>query len=308
MRDRVEALVALGSLLRAAGYHFITPSPTTHTIVNGRAESRVGTTLRDVFGWSRPFAEGALPSEIVAAMREADVVEGIGDGLLKSHLRFSSLGEHLFAHSAFPTTEQDAVFFGPDTYRFCSAIERHAPPASRLVVDVGCGCGAGGLVAAKRAARVLLTDVNERALDLARVNARLADASGIEARRSDLLTAVDEAPDLVIANPPYMKDHAGRTYRDGGGSHGEELAARIVRAALSKLAPGGTLILYTGAAIVDGVDVFRRAITPLLDAAVEFTYREIDPDVFGEELALPAYARVERIAAVVLVLRVGSNH
>ncbi|MEO8800087.1 MAG: class I SAM-dependent methyltransferase, partial [Polyangiaceae bacterium] len=204
------------------------------------------------------------------------------------------------------TVAENAVFFGPDTYRFCDAVERYAPARSRFAVDVGCGSGAGGIVVRRQADRVLLTDVNEHALELARVNVRLAQGSRIDVQRSDVLASVDDAPDLVIANPPYMKDDAGRTYRDGGGNHGEELAARIVREALAKLAPGGTLLVYTGAAIVDGEDIFWRAIDPLLEHAANFTYREIDPDVFGEELAKPAYANVDRIAAVVLVARVRS--
>ena len=36
-------------------------------------------------------------------------------------------------------------------------------------------------------------------------------------------------------------------------------------------------------------------------------YEEIDPDVFGEELENPAYAEVERIAAVVLTLTMPSS-
>ena len=36
-------------------------------------------------------------------------------------------------------------------------------------------------------------------------------------------------------------------------------------------------------------------------AGCPFSYREIDPDVFGEELDAPAYAHAERIAAVALV-------
>jgi len=33
-------------------------------------------------------------------------------------------------------------------------------------------------------------------------------------------------------------------------------------------------------------------------AASATIYRELDPDVFGEELERPAYARVERIAVI----------
>jgi hypothetical protein len=62
------------------------------------------------------------------------------------------------------------------------------------------------------------------------------------------------------------------------------------------------LLLYTGAAVVNGRDPFRAAAEGRLaaDPGVGWTYREVDPDVFGEELDTPAYAEADRIAAVVL--------
>ncbi|HMI89772.1 MAG TPA: class I SAM-dependent methyltransferase, partial [Polyangiales bacterium] len=252
--------------------------------------------LRDVFGWSRPFAGELLPTAMLDALHDADLIDKDG-GQLRSRVRFASVGERLFAHSAFPTATSDAVFFGPDSYRFCALIERWAHRARRLV-DVGCGSGVGGIVAAPHAQEVVLADVNAQALWFAQVNAAL-NATDVSVVSSDVLAAIDGPVDLVIANPPYMRDPAGRMYRDGGGSHGEALAVRIAREALARLEPDGALILYTGSAIVDGRDVFLEAVTPVLRAAGRpFHYEELDPDVFGEELDQASYANVERIAVV----------
>ena len=61
------------------------------------------------------------------------------------------------------------------------------------------------------------------------------------------------------------------------------------------------MILYTGTEVIDGTDVFRRAVESLFSEACDrWQYEEIDPDVFGEELALEPYADVERLAAVAL--------
>jgi hypothetical protein len=58
--------------------------------------------------------------------------------------------------------------------------------------------------------------------------------------------------------------------------------------------------------VVDGEDVLLAALQPLLDAQeVEARYEEVDPDIFGEELEKPAYARVERIAVATLTVRRG---
>ena len=243
-------------------------------------------------------------------MHAAEVCERVPHSQLwRANVRFSSVGELLFAHSAFPTTETDAVFFGPDSLRFVRAIQRLAPLAKR-VVDVGCGCGVGGIVLRKRDAgmqAVVLADINERALSFAEANAALAGVNA-EVVQSDVLRGVPGEIDLVIANPPYIVDISKRTYRDGGGKHGEAIATRITLESLQRLAEnpnGGTLLLYTGTAIVAGVDSFFAGVRgPLAEFGARYSYEELDPDVFSSELAYPAYANTERIAVVLLQVQV----
>jgi release factor glutamine methyltransferase len=74
---------------------------------------------------------------------------------------------------------------------------------------------------------------------------------------------------------------------------------RIVEQGVSRLASGGRLVLYTGSAIVDGIDLFREALSSkLARSGVALSYEEIDPDVFGEELDHSPYDRADRIAVV----------
>jgi methylase of polypeptide subunit release factors len=149
-------------------------------------------------------------------------------------------------------------------------------------------------------AEVLAVDINPAALRFTGVNAALAGVA-VAARRSDLLGGVDGFFDLIVANPPYLVDPASRAYRHGGGPLGAELSLDIVRTACDRLAPGGALLLYTGAAVVNGEDPFRAAATGQLAlAGLAWTYEEVDPDVFGEEIAEGAYRDADRIAAVVL--------
>jgi hypothetical protein len=94
-------------------------------------------------------------------------------------------------------------------------------------------------------------------------------------------------------------DEGHRTYRDGGGMLGGEVACDWVRQAMRALAPGGTMLLYTGAAFVRGEAPLVQEIERLCGAAgAELHVEEIDPDVFGEELERGAYADVDRIAAL----------
>jgi methylase of polypeptide subunit release factors len=306
-----HALHQLGERLRDRGYRFITPTPATHARVNARPAHAETTTLEGALGWSRPFREAALPAELVALLSQAGVLRRDG-GLCRSAVRFSTIPagpddgrDALYLHSAYPTIAADAVFFGPDTYRFVSALRHDLRPARRLV-DIGAGSGAGALSVADRCERVVLADINPLALRYARVNAALAQrAEQVEAVESDVLAGVDGELDAVIANPPYLADRHARTYRDGGGALGLDLSLRIVREALARLAPGGQLILYTGSPVLDGAHPLRAALQPILAArACRARWRELDPDVFGEELDAAPYDRVDRIAVIALVVEI----
>jgi methylase of polypeptide subunit release factors len=143
-----------------------------------------------------------------------------------------------------------------------------------------------------------LNDINPRAIALSAVNARAAGLPVVLAL-GDALSAVEGDFDLIISNPPYIEDDARRAYRHGGERLGRDLSVRIGADAIKRLAPGGRLLLYTGVAMVDEHDPFLAEMRPLLAAAgCSWTYDEIDPDVFGEELERPAYQRAHRIAAV----------
>lgn len=298
------ALIRLAQAVRDTGYSFVTPTPLTIARVNARPGTEWAVDLRGVFGWSRPFREGVVPPAILSAMQDAGVLADHPGGR-RSLVRLSTLDGELFLHSAYPTTAADAVFFGPDTYRFANAIlAYHAAGPVRRAVDVGCGAGPGAILVARAhpATEVLAVDINDDALHLTRANAAVAGVA-VRTVNSNLLLGVDGAFDLVVANPPYLVDPGERAYRHGGGPLGAGLSLAILDAALDRLAPWGTLLLYTGAAVVNGTDPFREAVANrLAGARAEWAYRELDPDVFGEELEGGAYAAADRIAAVLLTV------
>jgi methylase of polypeptide subunit release factors len=307
-----RALLQLGRVLEASGYRFTTVTPASHARVLARPAKKLPS-LADIFGWTRPFAARDLPEEILALMVDAGALNIEGPAF-RSAVRFSTLGDQLFVHSAFPTEQADAVFFGPDTYRFARLIRQSLSLKNRAnslspsrILDMGAGTGAGGLQAAALAAGrpplVVLADINRRALRFCKINAALNGFESAEIVETNLFTNIDGDFDLILANPPYLVDPTARTYRHGGGSLGFELSLRIAEDGASRLASGGRLILYTGAAIVDGIDRFHEALCAGLSGrGVKFNYEEIDPDVFGEELDHPPYDRADRIAAVSVMI------
>jgi len=79
------------------------------------------------------------------------------------------------------------------------------------VLDVGCGYGPIGLSAAKLASsgHVTMIDINERAVELAKENAKLNGITNVTIVQSDLFAAVkNERYDVIVTNPPIRAGKA----------------------------------------------------------------------------------------------------
>ncbi|WP_058300186.1 class I SAM-dependent methyltransferase [Gorillibacterium timonense] len=103
-------------------------------------------------------------------------------------------------------------------------------PDGARVLDVGCGYGPIGLTAAtlSPSSTVTMLDVNERAVELSRENARMNGIGNTEVFVSDGVTAVKgRSFDCVLTNPPIRA--------------GKEVVHRIFEEAAECLVPGGKL-------------------------------------------------------------------
>jgi methylase of polypeptide subunit release factors len=302
MDAKSVALTVLGKALKSRGYRFVAVTPATHCRVLDRPAP--ATTVKSIFGWNRPFDRESVDPEIFYLLEDAEALER-ESGRYKSKVRFATIDDLIFAHSAFPTAEQDAVFFGPDTYRFVRLLRAalvNVPSGPLRLIDIGSGSGAAGIVAGRllgKLTEIVFGDINRKALAFSAVNAVVNDVLAAKTMFSDVLVGIEGAADIIIANPPYLIDDDRRLYRHGGGQFGISLTVRIVEEGLDRLKSGGRLILYSGTPIVGGADPLFEALRPILQLNTShFSYREIDPDVFGEELDRRAYADADRIAAI----------
>lgn len=101
------------------------------------------------------------------------------------------------------------------------------------VLDVGCGYGVIGIVAARRgAAAVTMIDVSLPAVAAATTNAARY-APGATVAAADGLELGGGPYDLIVSNPPF---HAGRRIDTA-------MTAALIRRARAHLAPGGRLLL-----------------------------------------------------------------
>ncbi len=128
-------------------------------------------------------------------------------------------------------------------------------PVDRAL-DLGTGCGVQALHLARHASTVVGTDLNPRALRMARVSADLSEAD-VDLREGSLFEpVVGERFDLIVSNPPYVMsppDGQRLTYREGD-LVADGLVETIVRQASQHLSDGGSLQLLTNWAILDGVE------------------------------------------------------
>lgn len=125
-------------------------------------------------------------------------------------------------------------------------------------LDLGTGCGVQALHLARHCAEIVATDVNPRALALARLTAALNDLA-VDFRRGSLFDPVaGERFDLIVTNPPFVVSPGGNhVYRDSGLA-GDEVSRRVVVDGAAHLADGGLLQALANWMHVGGTDWRER--------------------------------------------------
>jgi release factor glutamine methyltransferase len=119
------------------------------------------------------------------------------------------------------------------------------------VVDMGTGCGILGIIAAKKAAKVLVVDMNPYAVQCAKENAKM---NGVSDKmlfvQGDLFAPIRMIRkfDLILFNAPYLPSEEvaesswiGRAW--AGGFSGRETIDRFIRVAPDYLARNGEILM-----------------------------------------------------------------
>jgi SAM-dependent methyltransferase len=125
-----------------------------------------------------------------------------------------------------------------------AAMPRGHRPGRAL--DLGCGSGTLGILLARVCGSVVATDVNPRAVAMARANAMLDGIANLEVRLGDLFEPVaGERFDLVVSQPPFVGQPEGTeaaTYLFGG-PRGDELPIRVLAGVMDHVADGGRALV-----------------------------------------------------------------
>ncbi len=171
-------------------------------------------------------------------------------------------------------TDQRALIPRPETEYLCELLATRAAAAAppRRLLDLACGSGCIGLALAQawkeRGVELVLADVSEDALDLARLNASRLGFPGARFLRSDLFEKISGRFDLITANLPYIPSAeipalSREVRRDpllalDGGADGLTLVRRFVEAAPAFLEDEGGIALELGQGQSDEVTAALR--------------------------------------------------
>lgn len=141
-----------------------------------------------------------------------------------------------------------------DTFLLARAVAAAVGAGTRFL-EVGCGAALASLVAARAGAKVTCTDVNPRAVALARHNAR-ENQLALDAVETDLLAGLAGPFDVVAFNPPYLPTSPDE-YIPGplnlafdGGPDGNAVVLRFVEQ-LGRLRPLPATVLVVHSSLAD---------------------------------------------------------
>ena len=163
--------------------------------------------------------------------------------------KISLLGCTFFLHPEVYEPAEDSILL---------ATNQRLEPQSR-VLDLGTGCGIQGIIAAKKHSKVVSTDINPFAVELAEKNASLNNVRDMmEFRLGDLFEPVKgEIFDVILFNPPYLPrdpdERVGWLEKAwDGGKSGRSLIDRCIDKAGNHLVVGGHLeIVQSSIADID---------------------------------------------------------
>lgn len=136
------------------------------------------------------------------------------------------------------------------------------PGKKKRSLDLGTGSGFLALHLARHSQSVVATDLNPRALQFARLNARLANASNITFKTANMFSGLPRAGfDFIAGNLPFVISPENRfVYRDGG-LPGDGFSAAVIKQAGCYLADQGHaqfLVQWTHTRAGDGASAHEH--------------------------------------------------
>jgi len=155
-------------------------------------------------------------------------------------------------------------------------VSRRFPHRDPVIADIGTGCGAIAISLALLLpqATIYATDISPRALEIATKNCdRHRVRERVHLLEGDLLDPLPEPVDIIIANPPYVKDAdlsqlsaEIRMFEPlsalAGGEDGLDKVRQLLGEVKGKLRPGGLVLVEIAAGQGEAAASWARELMP----------------------------------------------
>jgi len=318
--DRIGALMGTRSLLEA---HRVGSLVLERQAGGGSPLEVLVRLFLGGFELTRRELEAALGGSSVKALEETRLIEPAASGL-RSTVQLTPVLSLLIASDRpgrHRRREADFVLGAGPVSRLLADLTIRRPVESTL--DLGCGSGVLGLLAAAHSRRVVAADLNSRAIAFTRFNADLNGLDNLETAEGDLFAPVaGQRFDLIVCNPPYvLSPNSTFLYRDGG----SRICERIAREAPAHLTDDGCLEMLCNWPEAKGQD-WRAAVSQWFEGtdcdawvlrqesleaatyamvwlAQEFPDEQIPPDSFRAWMTHLETMGVESVGAGLVVMR-----
>jgi predicted RNA methylase len=202
---------------------------------------------------SRKQAQELIPGDILSLMLQSGLLQADGGDLLPRAMLlhfdgFLVASDHA---SAIDRRQVEMVLWPNPTSKFLArfAVRRR----SRATLDLGTGSGILSLGASRFSDTMVATDLNQRAVDCARFNARLNGVENFEVFSGDCFEPVKGRRfDLILSNPPFFITPQGDYLFCENPMELDGLCRRLVKEAHQYLNEGGYMQMLCEWAQIEG--------------------------------------------------------
>ena len=196
---------------------------------------------------------GIIPDWFVGLACASKLLFAEGKQLLPNAMLIP-LAEHWIAADTaarFEAAEPDFVLWPNPTTQLLLRMTVRKP--SRATLDLGTGTGVQAIKAAMHSEKMIATDLNPRAIEFAKFNARLNGAEEIDFRVGDGFAPIENDKfDLIVSNPPFFIAPSNRFLFCDNPMDLDQLCRKLVKDAGAHLHEGGYLQMLCEWAEIEG--------------------------------------------------------
>ena len=248
-------------------------------------------------------------------MLDEMVIFEVGDkGAIGSKIRVVPCGRHLYITDRWDRKIENFVYLSYDSLVFAKILKKLiGAKIYKRMLDVGCGSGILTIELSKTANHSTGIDLNNRAVNYARLNAKLNDDRSFVDKKVEFYCKnvfdINGRYDLIISNPPFVFLDDETMKKDSwidsnGGYLGIEFTIKLLEFIPDILEYDGTAIIFSNAPIRDsGEDVLYEKIVGLRSNNFNLSYIYISKNRYFTPTNLEARLGIKEYKIVMIILR-----